>query len=141
MKYDDASWHYGGDYPKELPVQNAFTHIGIFLAWAIESGLAGELHTDERPEEIDALLERKMTGAEFLERNCDGKFTDEDLNEIGNKFAAKFYEDYYFDLYVDVTDPDDKFESVYHVPNSWETYEKVAPLISKAFKKWKKKNS
>jgi len=30
-----------------------------------------------------------MTGAEFLNNNCDEKFTDDDLSEIGNLFASE----------------------------------------------------
>ena len=28
-KYDDASWHYGGDFPDDLPEENGATHIGM----------------------------------------------------------------------------------------------------------------
>lgn len=44
MKYDDASWHVGGEFPKELPPQAGATHIGMFAAWCMLAGLAGELH-------------------------------------------------------------------------------------------------
>jgi len=30
-KYDDASWHYGGEYPENISEENASTHIGMFL--------------------------------------------------------------------------------------------------------------
>jgi hypothetical protein len=33
MKYDDALWHYEGDYPKKLPNENAAIHIGMFITW------------------------------------------------------------------------------------------------------------
>ncbi len=39
MKYDDASWHFGGDYPSDLPQENACTHTGVFLAWALKTKL------------------------------------------------------------------------------------------------------
>ena len=29
MKYDDASWHYNGDFPTDLPVEAGATHIGL----------------------------------------------------------------------------------------------------------------
>ena len=32
-----------------------------------------------------------MTGTEFLFRNCDGKFTDEDLNAEGNTFISAYF--------------------------------------------------
>jgi hypothetical protein len=37
--YDKAKWHYEGDYPKDLPTENAFTHTGMFLAWLADTGL------------------------------------------------------------------------------------------------------
>jgi hypothetical protein len=39
---DRADWHYGGGdlYPKELPPENGGTHIGMYLAWIVQHGLA-----------------------------------------------------------------------------------------------------
>jgi hypothetical protein len=51
VKYDDASWHYGGDFPKGLPQKAGATHIGMFLAWMILNGLSSE----ELMEEDDVL--------------------------------------------------------------------------------------
>ncbi|WP_298445740.1 hypothetical protein [uncultured Ferrimonas sp.] len=141
MKYDDASWHYGGDYPKGLSEQNAHTHTGIFLAWALTHGLAGDLHKVEWPEEIEAVKSKLKTGGQFLSDNCDGKFTDEDLNELGNKFASEFYENEYFTIYIETSDPYDNYETIYHVPDTWETYERVAPIITKHFEAWVQSNT
>jgi len=46
-KYDDASWHYGGNYPVGLPTKNGATHIGMFLAWCIENDLIAKELEDE----------------------------------------------------------------------------------------------
>lgn len=140
MKYDDASWHFGADNFGGLPEINGYTHTGIFVAWAILNGLAGKLHTEEWPEEIDKLKTRKITPAEFFRNNCDGKFTDEDLNDLGNKFAQSFFEDHYFDVYAQAADPEEQFENIYEIPSTWETYDKVAPEIDNAFNLWKKEN-
>ena len=43
MAYDKTDWHYGGDYPENLPSKNGGTHIGMFLAWAINNNLEGEI--------------------------------------------------------------------------------------------------
>jgi len=77
MKYDDASWHSGGEFPKHLPPEAGATHSGMFLAWALLSGLAGELHLEDSPEGIKALRERTITPGAFFLRFCDGKLTDE----------------------------------------------------------------
>ena len=93
MKYDDASWHYGGDFPADQPQEHGGTHIALFLKWCFVKGWAGELHTDEEPEAVEAVVKGGLSGTEFFFRYCDGKFTDEDLNEAGNAFAKQYYGD------------------------------------------------
>ncbi len=140
MKYDDASWHFGAENFGNLPEINGYTHTGTFLVWAILNGLAGELHTEEWPEEIEKLKSREITPAEFFQNNCDGKFTDEDLNDLGNKFAQSYFENEYFGVYAEAADPEQQFENIYEIPSSWETYEKVAPKLDQAFNLWKNEN-
>jgi len=67
---------------------------------------------------------------------CDGKFTSEDLNDEGNAFAEAYYEHGYFDDYDEVLDVK-SLESVYHVENSWENFDKVAALLDLRFQRWK----
>ena len=40
MAIDNAAWHYGGNFPEELPKENGGTHIGFFLAWIINKNIA-----------------------------------------------------------------------------------------------------
>ena len=140
MKYDDASWHFGADNFGDLPEINGYTHTGTFVAWAMLNGLAGELHTEEWPEEIENLKSRKLTPAEFFRNNCDGKFTDEDLNDLGNKFTQSFFEKNYFKLYSEVADPENQFENIYEIPSNWGTYDRVAKELDRVFGLWKKTN-
>ena len=81
MKYDDASWHYGGDFPSNLPNEAGATHIGMFVAWCILNELGGEIHLEDFPEELDKLKERKLKPGAWFIAACDEKFTDEDLSE------------------------------------------------------------
>jgi hypothetical protein len=93
MKYDDASWHYGGDFPKDQPEKNGGTHIALFIRWCFTKGWAGSLHLKEEPVEVEKVVNGTLSATEFLFKYSDGKFTDEDLNEAGNAFAAKYYGD------------------------------------------------
>lgn len=93
MKYDDASWHFGGDFPEDKPIEFGGTHIALFLKWCFVKGWAGELHTDEEPEDTQRVIDGRMSATDFLFQYCDGKFTDEDLNPEGNEFAAEYYGD------------------------------------------------
>jgi hypothetical protein len=55
VKYDDASWHYGGDFPKDLPIEAGATHIAMFAVWAWSNGLAGPLITEDIPDALEAV--------------------------------------------------------------------------------------
>jgi hypothetical protein len=141
MKYDDASWHYGGDFPDDLPEEAAATHIGMFLAWAITNDLAGELHLGDSQDSIQKVKNRSMTGREFLLKECDEKFTDEDLNEEGNLFAQYYYEgedDHYGKYLADYEETLlSGLPSMYHVDDTWENFDKIESPISKSYQEWK----
>jgi len=151
-KYDDASWHYGGDYPKELPNENAATHIGMFLAWCINNDLISDELKEDAEEEIDDVKSRKMTGSEFLIKVCDEKFIDDDLNEIGNEFANDYYNDdkskfakkfsNYVNDYCNVFDEKAEkdgfeYETLYHIEDTWENYDLIAEELDKRFAEWR----
>ena len=150
-KYDDASWHYGGDFPDDLPEENGATHIGMFLTWCIDNDLLSEEQIEDSEDEIESVKNRKMTGAEFLIDICDEKFTDYDLNDIGNEFATDYYEDgtkfskkhkNYFGDYAEsfdikVIDNNLDQDSLYRIENSWTNYDLIKSRIDKRFSEWK----
>lgn len=143
MKYDDASWHYGGDFPKDLPPEAGGTHIGMFVAWAMVNDLGGPIHTDDFPEDLGKLQSRELSPGEWFLAACDGKFTEEDLSDEGNAFARSYYADEdglkntnpNFLADYEATFP--KLESLYHVPDTWESYDRIAPTIARRFIKWR----
>ncbi len=150
-KYDDASWHYGGEFPDDLPDECGATHIGMFLTWCIDNDLISDFQIEESKEDIDKVKKRKLTGAKFLIENCDGTFTDEDLNEVGNQFAENYFESdtnfgkkfaNYFDDYTYVFEQkaktdDFEYETIYHIADTLENYLLIKPLIDKRFEQWK----
>jgi hypothetical protein len=137
MAYDRADWHYGGEeYPKDLPAENGGTHIGLFLAWAINQGLAGGLHQLESQEALKAVRDRTMTGREFLANLCDEKFWDTDLNEEGNAFATYYYASnrYFVDYEATLAE---NLPTLYHVVDNWENYDKLAPVLDRRYSEWR----
>ena len=138
MKYDDASWHHGSDnFPPELPDSAGATHTGIFVAWALLSGLGSEIHTLELPEGLAALKSRTITPGAFFLKFCDGKFTDEDLNDQGNAFAAAYF-DFESGNYLDDYDESlgSEADSLYHVPDTWQSYDTISQVIGRRFSEW-----
>jgi hypothetical protein len=142
MKYDDASWHSGGDFPKDLPPEAGATHTGMFVAWALLSGLAGESHTVDFPDDLPRLASRTMTPGEFFLSSCDGKFTDENLDEEGNAFAAKYFDfstgqylaDYSAALGKRAPDGPN---SLYYVADTWNNFDKLKPILDRRLAEWR----
>jgi hypothetical protein len=142
MKYDDASWHYGGKFPKDLPESAGATHTGMFVAWALLSGLAGDIHLVDSPDEIPMLQSRRITPGAFFSSSCDGKFTDEDLNAEGNGFAMSYFDlqkGQYMKDYAKTLGK--RLPSLYHVPDSWDSYSKLAPVLDRRIAEWRRTSS
>lgn len=143
MKFDDASWHYGGDFPTELPLVAGATHIAMFVAWAMLNGLAGSLHTEDFADDLAMLINRRLTPTEWFLRACDGKFTEEDLNDEGNAFAHAYYggeDGLHTGAGSYIADYDTSFQSsktLYHVPDTWATFSTLDPVIQARFKAWR----
>jgi hypothetical protein len=137
VAYDRADWHYGGDFPAGLPDENGGTHIGMFLAWAIQRGLEGEEHREDSSELLESVRHRKMTGRDFLFEACDGKFWDSDLNDEGNAFAGEYYEnEQYFKDY------EKEFvrrgtPTIYHVADTWKNFDRICKVLDRRFCEWK----
>ncbi len=134
MAYDKAEWHSGGEYPADLPPENGGTHIGMFLAWAIHRGLEGEVLREDFADELAAVRARRMTGRQFLFECCDGKLTRDDFSDDGNAFATAYYESEdeewgYMPDYAQLFDG--QGETLYHVADSWENFDRMAAIIDK----------
>ena len=139
MKYDDASWHYGGDFPKDLPDEAGATHTGMFVAWAFLSGFAGEIHLVDFPDDIPSIESRSVTPGAFFLSACDGKFTDEDLNDEGNAFAAVYFNFKTGKFLTDYTEAVGAgAPTLYHVPDSWETFDTLKPIFDKRLAEWRR---
>ncbi len=132
MKYDDTTWHSGGNFPPDLPPEAGATHTGMFLAWALLSGLAGNLHIQDFPQNIPLLQSREVSPGAFFLSACNGKFVSEDLNKEGNAFAA-----IYFDLQRGAYIHDYEkilakgLPNAYYVRDTWESFDKLKPYLDK----------
>ena len=139
MAYDRADWHYGGNFPKNLPPEAGGTHIGMFLAWAIQRGLEGELHRDDSSESLQAVRDRRLSGRDFLMKECDEKFVDECLNEEGNAFTEAYFQKDgpggYLADYEDVLGGN--LPTLDHVEDTWANFDRLAPVLDTRFAEWK----
>ncbi|QNH78114.1 hypothetical protein GGD92_07585 [Pseudomonas protegens] len=139
MKYDDASWHYGGDFPADLPTSAGATHIGLFLAWMLINGFASEELVDDAAEEITQVRSRDLDGRAFLLQILDEKLSEADFNDEGNAFALAYYQGqdnsrFYCD-YEKTLAPEPG--TIYRVENSWSNYDRLAPVLDRRLATWR----
>jgi hypothetical protein len=91
MKYDNASWHFGGNFPKDLTEDAGFTHTGLYVAWAVLAGLGSDEYSDDFEDELQGLRDRVSTPSSAF-KAMDGKFTDADLSREGNAFTVSYFD-------------------------------------------------
>jgi hypothetical protein len=140
MKYDDAEYCFLNFETDRLPNEAGGTHTGMYLAWAASKGLL-DMDFDEAV--LAPLKARQVTGSQFYFQRCDGKLTDDDFNDVGNAFTASYYEksfaaDYqqvFADQMPNGAQSTDDFCSV---PDTWENYDRLAPLLDQRFEQWRK---
>lgn len=133
---DRADWHYGGNYPPGLPPENGGTHIGIYLAWIIHRDLGSQALREYAGEMHQRVLKRHATGRDLLLAELDEKFFPELLSREGKAFTHDYYEtDEYLTDYDRVLGGE--LETLYHVEDTWENYDRMAPVLDERLAAWR----
>lgn len=105
------------------------------------NGLAGDLHTRGGDDLLAKLRARTITPTQWFIAACDEKFTDEDLNDEGNVFARAYYGaggELASDPNAYLADYEREFPeaaSLYEVPDTWDSYDRIAPMIARRLKR------
>jgi len=134
---DRADWHYGAEnYPKELPPENGGTHIGMYLAWAVQHGLGSAMLQKYARDSLPLLRERKITGRQLLFSELDEKLFYSLLTKVGKDFTRAYYDE--TDCYVGdyLTVLGGSLPTLYHIADSWGNYDNLAPVIDDRFSRW-----
>jgi hypothetical protein len=140
MAYDRADHDYSTENDP-LPKGHAATHIGMFLAWAVEHGLENDFHRQRSADALARLKLREITGRQFLELACREQFAEKDLGPEGNAFAEHYYRDSsgergaYFEDYRKTLAKG--LSSFWHVADTWINYDKLAPVVTRRYEEWK----
>src|SRR5512135_784608 len=140
MSYDRADFDYSTE-EEPLTKGHAATHIGVFLAWAIMNHLENDWHVQHSAALLEQVRRRHMTGRQFFEAACKEQFAEKDLNVEGNAFAEFYYRNAdgergaYFEDYRKTLAK--KLPSFWHVADTWENYDRLAPVIASRYEAWK----
>ena len=134
--YDKAKWHSEGDFPKGLPDYQSFVHIGLYLGWAVERGLAGELLADDFTDDVSQFLIGDISGARLLQIT-NGVLDDQMLSDEGNEFTSIYYEDAENGYYSDYEAVFPKAESLYHVEDTLDNFKKIKTRLDMRLDLWR----
>ena len=135
--YDKAKWHFEGDFPKSLPVTQGYVHIGFYLGWIVDQGLAGSLLTEDFAVEVEQYRTRKITGPRLLQIT-DGVLDDQMLSEEGDRFTAAYYARDEEGYVADYLAAFPQAETLYHVEDSAENFAAIEGKLSQRYDEWKK---
>jgi hypothetical protein len=136
---DRADWHYaagGGGFPKGLASENGGTHIGMYLAWVVQRGLGSATLNKYARDSLPLLRERRITGRQLLFSELDEKFSASLLTKVGKDFTCAYYDE--TDCYIADYEATlgGALPTLYHVEDSWENYDRLAPVIDGRFSRW-----
>ena len=133
-KYDDVSWHFDGNFPSDLTERHASTHIGMFIEWIVKRDLESDFLKEIASDGIRKLKLGEITGGDFVYSYCDGKLTNEDLNDNANKFAQEYYDNVYMSDYAEALGED--VPTLYHVEDNLENALIIKGILDKRFKEY-----
>lgn len=127
--YDDATYHEGAPafLNKRLSRENSGTHIGMFIAWIVNSRLESFQLRQTAPDAVEQLRSRQKTGREFLFEHCAGKLTSDTLTPEANAFTQHYYENQYLRDYDEVLLG--RLNSTYQIADTWSNYERIAAIM------------
>lgn len=133
--YDNAKNHFLGNFPKSLPIEQAYVHIGMYLGWIIDKDLYSEYFEDEADIQIYRFKNREIS-CTILSEIWDGYLGHELFNEEGNLFTYYYYGGgIYHKDYKTLLAPD--LPSMYHVQDDWDSFKKMSAQIEERYKEWK----
>jgi len=133
MAIDRIDWHScADDFPPNMPYKNGGNHIGYFMEYLYKHDFIPN-NSGCAIEEYEKVKNGEMTGLEFLRKNCDGKFWEEDTNEEGLNFTNYLYV-YYLNNVESILE-----HHPYEHSYSDEGYQKVEKWLDEQFSTWLKK--
>jgi hypothetical protein len=133
---DRCDWHSEGDFPPDLPADCGGTHIGMYLAWLIRRGLDTPELLRLVGEQRDAVLQQRISGRTLLLEELDGKLFEALLTPEGQAFTKAYYEtNQYLQDYDAVLGGE--LPTLYHVEDTWENFDRLAPVLDRRLAQWR----
>jgi hypothetical protein len=126
--YDKLDWHFDSAVSAGQPPENAFTHIGFYLAWLIRHDLHNARFLPA--EHVDAVKRGEMTGSDLAD-DIDTKLVGQVMNAEGRAFSDARYGAY-------TTEYGEAFKGYadYAVIDDEANYQRAEMLLDRLYADW-----
>lgn len=141
--FDNAAWHYGGDFPSDLSDHQAYVHTGFYIGWLLQRRLFSLNFQTENKDDINQFMEQKITAPGFYKNFMDGKFMSDELTDTATRFTKDYFStDFSKSLYIHdlIASLCNNLPSVYYVKDNWDNFKTMYAIIERRFKEWKQGN-
>lgn len=129
--YEKAKWSAHSCAEEGVPESRAFVYGGMLFGWLARRSLLSAEYNDESL--VSKIVEKKITGPQLFETH-DGVLSSELVNSEGTKFLDFYLRKYSKDFQKCFSVSE---ESIHHVADTWENFEKLSLLLDSRFEKWK----
>jgi hypothetical protein len=135
--YDKAKYHFKGNFPDSLPIEQAYVHIGMFMGWIIEKELYSEFFEEECEIQMIRFKRRELTCTVLCEI-WDGHLGSDLFTEEGNMFTYYYYGGGIFRKDYETLLINAETPTIYHVKDTWENFDLISKKIEARYQEWKK---
>lgn len=114
----------------------------MFVSWMILNGLIADKHKSNALSVLMKVMNKEITGLEFIAIACDGNMKETDFNDEGKLFAHYYLccsSNNDFSLYTKdcLTVFRKSLSSILEVENTWINYQQIKPVIATKFLTWR----
>jgi len=136
IEYDLWRWHTEGAFPKDQPPEQGYVHIGVFVAWLADHDMLdpGWVSQPGAERAVAAIRERQATPCSLRDMS-DGRLGSDMLTAEGQGFAGAYYAPEY-GYPRDWRRAFRRLADGYAVPDDWEAYDHIEPLIELRYRQW-----
>jgi hypothetical protein len=139
MTYDKAKYHLEGDFPSELPDEQAYLHEGMFLKWLCKNALLSDQFREDFQDEISRVERGELQCAPFF-RLVGGVLADDMLAEEVIPFMDFYYGEQKR-YYVDYASVFYDHSTLYHVNDNADNFQRMNECLDKRFLEWRTNHS
>jgi len=135
MIYDKAKYHFEGDFPPELPKEQAYVHGGMFLGWLSENALLSNEFCEDFKDERERFRQGELRCGSFFHL-IGGVLADDMLAPDVIPFV-KFYYGEKKRYYADYCSLFHEYPTIYHVDDNPQNFRRLSDRLNERFEGWK----